>query len=60
VPAIDGNGIARFLVIVREDGRKLFEDDVGRKSFRAVVEPGFRIEGIIVTSTDGIVPFPGT
>jgi len=60
VPAIDGDGIARLFVVVGEDGGKLFERDVGGKFVVAIVKPGFRIEGGVVSSTDGIVPTPRT
>src|SRR5260370_30839499 len=59
-PAVDGDGVAGFLVIVRKDGRELRDGDVRGKFFPTVIEPGLWVESVVIARADWIVPIPGT
>ncbi len=60
MPAVNGDGVAGFFVIVGKDRRKLLERDVGGKFVVTIVEPGFWIERSVVACANGIIPAPGT
>src|SRR6266446_3809287 len=59
-PAVDGDGVAGFLVIVRKDGRELLDGDVRGKVFPTVIEPGLWVESVVIARAGWIVPIPGT
>ena len=58
MPAIYSDGVARFAVVIGNDGRKLLQRYVGGKAVPLVVEPRFREEGIIIARANGVVPLP--
>ena len=59
VPAIDRYRVTGFFVIVGEDWGELFEDDVRGKFVVAIVEPGFRVKGVVIAGAYWVVPAPG-
>src|SRR5260370_15862075 len=59
-PAVDSDGVAGLLVIVRKDGRELLDGDVRGKFFPTVIEPGLWAESVVIARADWIVPIPGT
>src|SRR6267154_663197 len=59
MPAINGYGITRFLVVVGKNGRKLLKNYVSGKLVPAIIEPRLGIERSVVTSSNGIIPLPG-
>ncbi len=58
MPPVDRDWIAGFAIVVRENGRKLFQNDVSREIFPTVVVPGLGIERVIVAGADRIIPLP--
>ena len=58
VPAIDGDRVARFLVIVGKHRRKLLQHDVSGEFIPFVVIPGLGKECGVLARAYRIVPLP--
>src|ERR1700751_1271151 len=59
MPAVDRDRIAALAVVVRQDGRGLFQHHGGGKFLPFVVLPGFWVKRIIIARANRIVPLPG-
>src|ERR1700686_1787502 len=59
MPAIYGDRITGFAVVIGENGRELLQGDVRWQFVPTVVVPGLRVERVVSARTDGIIPLPG-
>src|SRR6202140_1972042 len=59
MPAIYGDRIAGFAVVIGENRRELLQGDVRWQFVPTVVVPGLRVECVVSAGTDGIIPLPG-
>src|SRR6202166_4276322 len=59
MPAIYGDRIAGFAVVIGENRRELLQGDVRRQFVPTIVVPGLWVERVVGAGTDGIVPLPG-
>ena len=60
MPAIYGDRIAGFAVVVGENRGELLQGDVRRQFVPSIVVPGLGVECVVSARTNGIIPFPGT
>src|ERR1700686_1018766 len=59
MPAIYGDRITGFAIVIGENGRELLQGDVRWQFVPTVVVPGLRVECVVSAGTDGIIPLPG-